>query len=287
MSSSAASGRYVILHFDISLSPESYRSRVIMHGNGNRNATVEEQIRKRNPWYVGSHFEWAEKPSIRPIYEKRFRYFVACIERAKARLGPNLRLLDAGCGDGYWLARLKGIQGLDLYGVDYNPIRVERAKHAAPTATVHCSDLMSLKTKDPFDLILLSQVIEHVDNDRGLLCKMRTLLRSGGVLILGTPNEGSWLQQLWIRRQGPESETDHVHSYSENEIRSKVLDVGFCIDSVMREVFFIGSYRLYYWLTRRRWGFTFLEFMTRLWPSGCTDLYFECHLPVKKDGSER
>ena len=47
-----------------------------MHGNGNRNATVEEQIRKRNPWYVGSHFEWAEKPSIRPIYEKRFRYFV-------------------------------------------------------------------------------------------------------------------------------------------------------------------------------------------------------------------
>ncbi len=240
---------------------------------------VKEQIKKGNQWYVGSQFEWSESPSMQTIYEKRLKYFVACIERAKARFGPNLRLLDAGCGDGYWLARLSAIDGLDLTGVDYNPLRVERARQAAPKTRVYVSDLQDFETEEPFDVIFLNQVIEHVDDDIALLCKAHKLLRRGGMLILGTPNEGSWLQQRWIRKQGSSLQTDHVHFYTEGEVRKKLIDAGFCTDRVMREVFFIGSYRLYYWLTARRWGFKFLELMTWLLPSGCSDFYFECRLP--------
>ena len=248
------------------------------------NAAVREQIRKGNSWYVGCQFEWAENPSIRPIYEKRLKYFVACIERAKTRLGPTLRLLDAGCGDGYWLTRLSTVKGLDLTGVDYNPLRIERARQVAPKARVFVSDLQSFETEEPFDVILLNQVIEHVEDDIALLCKMHTLLGSGGVLILGTPNEGSRLQQWWIHRQGQSFETDHGRFYTENEVRQKVLNAGFCIDSVMREVFYIGSDRWYYWLTARQWGFKFLELMTWLWPSECSDFYFECR-PVEENGN--
>jgi len=246
--------------------------------------TVAEQIRRGNPWYVGSHWKWAENPSIRPIYEKRFRYIVGCLERAKKRLGSPLRLLDAGCGDGYWLARLGGLEGLDLTGVDYNPIRIERARQAVPTVPVHWGDLMDFKTEEPFDVILLHQVIEHVQDDVGLLGRMRRLLRPEGVLILGTPNEGSWLQQWPIRRRGSSGLTDHVHFYTEKEVRRKVSAVGFRVESVMREVFFVGHEGLYYALTRHWWGFKFLEFLTWLWPAGCSDFYLECRVLTEKNG---
>jgi 2-polyprenyl-3-methyl-5-hydroxy-6-metoxy-1,4-benzoquinol methylase len=250
--------------------------------NGSIRGHVQKKVEEGNLWYVGSHFEWAEKPFIRPIYQKRYLYFVDCIQRAKARLGPNLRVLDAGCGDGYWLARLQEVPGLQLIGVDYNPLRVERAKTVARNAQVLLGDLTSFVSGERFDIVLLNQVIEHVPDDVGLLWRVRSLLRPGGVMILGTPNEGSRLQQWMLRRTGGLETTDHVHFYTEGEIRRKIVESGFIIDSVMREVFYPGYDHLYYWLTARPWGFRLLEWMTWLWPAECSDYYLECRVPGPK-----
>ena len=201
-----------------------------------------------------------------------------CIQRAKARLGPNLRMLDAGCGDGYWLARLQEVPGLQLTGVDYNPLRVERAKIVVPNVQVLLGDLTGLVSSERFDIVLLNQVIEHVSDDVGLLHVVRSLLRPGGEMILGAPNEGSRLQQWMLRRTGGLKNTDHVHFYTEREIRGKILESGFVIDSVLREVFYPGHDGLYYRLLVRPWGFRFLEWMTRLWPAECSDYYFECRV---------
>jgi len=244
---------------------------------------VAEEIEKGNPWYVGDQFEWAEKPSIQPIYEKRFRYFLGCIERARRRLGAELRFLDAGCGDGYWLSRLAGLRGLSLSGVDYNPVRVERAKRVAAGANVRCSDLSSFAPGELFDVMLLSQVIEHVQDDVGLLRKAHSLLRPGGVLILGSPNEGSQRRQRIARRRGLSPDYDHLHFYTESELREKARGAGFRTDSAMREVFYIGSDRWHYSLTKRRWGFVLLELMTRVWPEECSGLYFECCVAGRRD----
>lgn len=237
---------------------------------------VAARVRSGNPWYVGSHFEWAANPAIRPIYARRRQYFIKCIQRAKGRRGACLRFLDAGCGDGYWLSRLAGVPGLDLVGIDYNPTRIERAQQAVPTARFYSADLLNFRQETAFDMILLNQVIEHVPDDVGLLRRARELLRPGGTFLLGTPNEGSWLQQRQLKRLGAAGTTDHVHFYTEAEVRDKLHQAGFVVECVMREVFYVGSDRIYYALTRRRWGFRWLELMTRLWPAGCSDFYFEC-----------
>lgn len=237
---------------------------------------VDEQIQKGNPWYVGSQFEWADKPSIRRIYQKRLEYFVACIERVRRRSGTRLRLLDAGCGDGYWLWRLSNDPELEMVGMDYNPLRIRRAKQCAPAADVLLADLRGFKAKRSFDIILLNQVLEHVQDDNAVLMTARALLLDHGTLILGVPNEGSWLHQRSIRRRGRSFQTDHVHFYTERQIRRRITDAGFIIDSTMREVFYIGNDRLYYSLTARPWGFRLLELMTRMCPRECSDYYFEC-----------
>ena len=240
--------------------------------------SIQDKIASGNQWFTGSHFEWVDRPSIRRIYQARYSYIVSCIERAKLRLGPNLHMLDAGCGDGYWLTRLMGLEGLSIVGVDYNPLRVERAKIVASNAKVIFSDLSNLSVCDQYDVVLLSQVIEHVTDDMNLLHIMRSILRPGGVMILGTPNEGSRLQQWMLHRTGALAISDHTHFYTEGEIRNKINTSGFIIDSVMREVFYPGYDRVYYYLTERPWGFRMLEWMTQLWPSECSDYYFECQL---------
>lgn len=239
-------------------------------------ATVLDEIKRGNPWYLESQFAWAAQPFIQRIYEDRYRYISACVERMRQLKPGVLRLLDAGCGDGYWLVRLGVIPGLILTGVDYNPVRVERARTVAPNATVKNVDLEALKSEDRFDIILFSQVIEHVQQDVELLRMLRTLLNPGGVLILGAPNEGSFLHQRHIARIKRKRQTDHVHFYTEEELRAKLRSASFSVESVMREAFFIGNERVFYWLAARRAGYAILKGMTAVWPRECSDYYFEC-----------
>lgn len=239
---------------------------------------VEHGLLAKNHWYVGSQFEWAEKPYIRRIYERRFEFIAGCIERARLRFNTGLHVLDAGCGDGYWLSRMQTIPDVTLTGIEYNPLRVERARAAAPDAELHCQDLLGFSSRPRFHVIILSQVIEHVEDDAALLAKMNQLLLPDGVVILGTPNEGSLLHRL-RKKLRPGFQTDHVHFYTESEISKKIVEAGFRIESVLHEVFFLGINRIYNWLNRRQWGFLLLQKLANLIPSECSDYYFECLKP--------
>lgn len=240
------------------------------------NSWVQTRIDIKDPWYVGGHFAWAEKPEIVPIYAKRLSFFQACIERVREHKDQNVRMLDAGCGDGYWISKLQSISNLDIEGIDYNPLRVARIKERFPSVKVTAVDLMKYETQRLFDIVFLNQVIEHVEDDEALLKRLRGVLRPRGVLIVGTTNEGCFLQQLSLKRRGETLKTDHVHFYLEKDIRRKIVSSGFNIQSVMREVFYPGHDRIYYGLTKRRWGFKLLESMTTLFPSQCSDYYFYC-----------
>ncbi|MBI3635164.1 MAG: class I SAM-dependent methyltransferase, partial [Candidatus Rokubacteria bacterium] len=79
------------------------------------------------------------------------------------------RPVDAGCGDGYWLVRLAEVPGVELTGVDYNPVRVERARTVAPGVPITCGEIADFRTDRPFDIVWLSQVLEHVEDDVRLL----------------------------------------------------------------------------------------------------------------------
>ena len=241
------------------------------------NDWVRSRIQQGNDWYVGDQFVWANRDvGMRAIYRARRRFITNCIERAQSRFGTRMRFLDAGCGDGYWLKALEDVPHLERVGVDYNPLRVERARAINPTVQVYCRPLLNFSADTTFEVVLLSQVIEHVADDLGLLRCVRSLLRPGGVLILGVPNEGSFLQQLQMKRLGADHKTDHVHFYTERKIRHRIGEAGFLTRSVMREVMYVGGDRRYYWFLRRRWGYQLLKALSHLFPSQCSEYSFEC-----------
>lgn len=244
------------------------------------NTHVKKEIEKGNPWYVSSQFEWTEKESIRRIYDQRFLFFYKIIKREISGKG-RITLLDYGCGDGYWSLVFSRFLLCEVTGVDYNPLRLERARPIIKNAKFIEADLRETNEQlGKFDIVFCNQVIEHIKNDVSFLKGIRNHLKEDGLIILGTPNEGCFTQRF--RNYITKGETDHVHFYKEKEIKSKIEEAGFVIKDIYREVFFIGLDKLYYKLTTTDFGFKILELLTILFPSQCSDYYFECKMGMKE-----
>jgi len=110
------------------------------------------------------------------------------------RMGPaGGRVLDAGCGTGWWLASLArdGHPSDRLWGVDRDPGRIAAARDRAPGATVELGDLLALPYADAtFDVVLLMTVLSSVGpaaRVRGALAELRRVTAPGGVAIVFEP----------------------------------------------------------------------------------------------------
>ena len=113
----------------------------------------------------------------------------------------KLRILDLGCGRG-WLTSLLCRFGY-VVGIDPVAAATQRAKVLFPSLDIRCgesSDLISMGYEGQFDLIISSEVIEHVvdDDKRGFVDNIRRLLKPGGFAIVTTPRGELW--RLWSRR---------------------------------------------------------------------------------------
>lgn len=243
----------------------------------NYKSHVEKQIMQQNQWYMGDQIEWSNLPEIKPIYDDR-KNFLAKILAKKQKSKKNIKVLDCGCGDGYWTSIFTQIEGLEVTAIDYNDLRLERAQKNAPKAKFIISDIQTLseKTADKFDLIWFSQVIEHIEDDVSILKAFHNVLAEDGTLVVGTTNEGCFLYEKYQERTNYRKDSDHVHFYTLKEIKAKLKLSGYKIESALYEPFFPGDEAKFYKWMRKPRKRLLLKILSQIFPSGCTDYYFEC-----------
>lgn len=106
---------------------------------------------------------------------------------------PPARLLDIGCGTGGWSAAL-ALAGYDVVGIDVNEdgIRAARARaRRYPDAKqeFHIARGESLPFPDAsFDVVVSTQVFEHVPDQEGFARECFRVLRPGGWSLHFMPN---------------------------------------------------------------------------------------------------
>jgi 2-polyprenyl-6-hydroxyphenyl methylase/3-demethylubiquinone-9 3-methyltransferase len=104
----------------------------------------------------------------------------------------NEKILDVGCGDGYYLYLLDNLSlELRLTGTDFDPAGLKNArKNLRKTIPLVQADLMKkLPFKDnTFDKIVMSEVAEHLPNDVKGLKEVYRVLKPGGILCLTVPD---------------------------------------------------------------------------------------------------
>lgn len=124
-------------------------------------------------------------------YAKRLRFIESTLRRELPGRSPeSVRILDVGCGNGTLVALPLAHAGYDVTGIDLHPPSIDRARQLA----TQCAKAKFLDcpveslSEPPFDVIILSEVLEHVTDPAGLLKASSRHLRNDGFLIVTVPN---------------------------------------------------------------------------------------------------
>jgi len=118
--------------------------------------------------------------------EKLTHVFVELVKK----LDGVKSICDLGCGNGHITGRLATL-GYDVTGVDASPSGVNIARRTYPDVQfVEAMIDSHLKRLGSFDLVISSDVIEHLYRPSDLLEAATSLLKPRGQILLGTPYHG-------------------------------------------------------------------------------------------------
>jgi 2-polyprenyl-3-methyl-5-hydroxy-6-metoxy-1,4-benzoquinol methylase len=181
------------------------------------------------------------------------RHFMPPLMRFAGEKQGKLRVLDIGCGNGY-LAGCFHQQGHYAVGIDLSEQGIAMARKTYPDArfevlgaTEHVLDDLQEK---PFDVIVSTEVIEHLYAPRAFVDGCMKALNPGGRLILTTPYHG-YLKNLvlsimgkWDQHADPLWDGGHIKLWSKASLTTLLQERGF------QNVQFAGAGRLpWMWMT--------------------------------------
>ena len=135
-------------------------------------------------------------------YAKRLRFVQQGIKEAfPHRAAHSLRVLDVGCGNGSELALPLARLGFQVTGIDIHAPSIEHARQLGVNVTnlsYVCGRVEELKAQ-PYDIVILSEVLEHLREPRALLLASLEHLNKNGIIIVTVPNGyGGFEMDSWL-----------------------------------------------------------------------------------------
>lgn len=140
------------------------------------------------------------KAEVDPAFALRARYI---LERAQA-LKPKM-VLDAGCGRGFYSSSLCQFSFVKkIIGIDLREKYLVKARRfiTDKRVTLQQADIYKLPFEpESFDLIISSEVMEHLPDDVKALKGLLKLTKKGGTLLISVPHANYpflWDPLNWI-----------------------------------------------------------------------------------------
>jgi len=134
-------------------------------------------------------------------------------------------ILDVGCASGFFLETLG--QNWNRHGLEVFHLAAERARQR-PRIVVHeCEFASAGFDKESFDVVSLFDVVEHLSDPLPLFREARRIVKSGGWLILGTGNAGSFAARTSGSRWTYMCLPEHLSFFTRRALRNGLAKVGF------------------------------------------------------------
>jgi len=173
------------------------------------------------PSYYKSEAYISHTDSSKTLMDKVYQFVKKINIKYKLNLINSLeitdnKILDIGCGTGDFLASCKN-NNYKVYGV-------EPSEKANKIASKKIGEDLFKNLNDireaQFDVITLWHVLEHVPNLEDYITKIKSLLKSGGFLIIAVPNfksfDANYYKQYWAAFDVPR----HLWHFSKKAIQS-------------------------------------------------------------------
>lgn len=167
------------------------------------------------------------------------------LQKVKKYLSKG-NLLEIGCATGEFI-QVATDSGYHTIGVDSSKLYSEFAKRKG--LNVFCANLEEMEFKDPFDMIVMFHLIEHIHNPKQFLKKIHALISKSGLLYIITPNTNGLMDKPFGFRHPLYIQPDHLFFFSKATLSNLLVSGGFKIVEVStRETphNFFGSLKGYF-----------------------------------------
>ncbi|HWR97702.1 MAG TPA: methyltransferase domain-containing protein [Candidatus Methanoperedens sp.] len=206
-----------------------------------------------------------------PGGKKKLDFIFALVERLRAA-NPGLKVLDVGCGNGPLTFPIAAL-GVPSTGVDVNAASIERnrAANRYPNARFAVVPGTAFDLGENFDLIICSEVLEHLHEPQPLVDSIARHLAPGGTLMVTVPNgygprEVLGRVEIFLRRKlgigrvidpvrracgmldhatkcavhTSNPDQDHVQKFTLREMRGMFAQAGLALAAVTNSIFIFG-----------------------------------------------
>lgn len=162
----------------------------------------------------------------------------------KRRFPEIFNFLEIGCGTGFVLSGIASeFPDLDISASEIDSAGLSYVASRTPAARLFQMDARRIPFKDEFDLIGAFDVIEHIEDDEGVLNQIFKACKPGGGVLLTVPQH----QWLWSPL---DDWSRHKRRYSQRELICKVKNAGF---QEVTSLSFVSLLVPLMWLSRLRY----------------------------------
>ena len=128
-----------------------------------------------------------------------------------------IKILDVGCGEGETIVQLKQTRiGKNLEGIDNSEDALQIGRKIYPGINIKSGNIYELPYKGgSFDLLICTEVLEHLKNPRKALAELRRV--SSKYVLLSVPNEpfftlANLLRGKYLRTLG--NHPEHINHWA-------------------------------------------------------------------------
>jgi ubiquinone/menaquinone biosynthesis C-methylase UbiE len=144
-------------------------------------------------------------------------------------------ILEVGSGAGQFIRAIKQVrQEINCLGCDISRGAIEQAKTARDGVTYALSEENRLPYGDGvIDMVLLFDVLEHVQNPEQFLMEIKRVLKPGGLFFAFVPCEGDWLsfwhclRMFGIGKDLTKKYAGHINYFSRKSLKKLIKNSGF------------------------------------------------------------
>jgi 2-polyprenyl-3-methyl-5-hydroxy-6-metoxy-1,4-benzoquinol methylase len=136
------------------------------------------------------------------------------------------RFLDIGCFTGDFI-RVLNKRGADVFGLELQKEAVEIANESLPGRIFQADVYNDVFPEYDFDIVSMTGLIEHVLEPTKLLHRCFEILKPGGVIMIQTPNSGSFLSHGMHQYWPPIAPVEHIYLFSRRSMEIILKICGF------------------------------------------------------------